>query len=74
MEEGIGVLVLGKNPFWKTNVALGKQHHQACVPIPHAKLLELLTSKAEARGIQVIVTEERSTSQASFLDVDPLPV
>jgi len=73
VEEGIGVLVLGKNPSWKTGVELGKKHHQAFVQIPHARFLELLTYKAEARGIRVLVTEERSTSQASFLDLDPLP-
>jgi transposase len=36
--------------------------------------LELLTYKAEASGIRVLVTEESYTSQASFLDLDPLPV
>ena len=74
MEEGIGVLVLGKNPFWKTNVELGKKHNQEFVQIPHARLLELLTYKAEACGIRVIFTEESYTSKASFLDLDPLPV
>jgi len=74
LTEGIGVLVLGKNPFWKTNVELGKKHNQEFVQIPHARLLELLTYKAEASGIQVIVTEESYTSKASFLDLDPLPV
>jgi putative transposase len=42
------------------------------VHIPHAKFLELLTYKAEALGIRVIVTEESYTSQASFLDLDVL--
>lgn len=74
VEEGIGVLVLGKNPFWKTSVELGKKHKQEFVQIPHARLLELLTYKAEARGIRVLVTEERYTSPASFLDLDPLPI
>ena len=72
--EGIGTLVLGKNPFWKTNVELGKKHNQEFVQIPHARFLEMLTYKAEAKGIRVIVTEESYTSQASFLDLDPLPV
>jgi putative transposase len=72
--EGIGVLILGKNPFWKTGVELGKKHNQEFVSIPHAKFLELLTYKAEVRGIKVIVTEESYTSKASFLDLDPLPV
>ena len=71
--EGIGTLVLGKNPFWKTRVELGKKHNQEFVQIPHATFLELLTYKAETLGIRVLVTEESYTSKASFLDLDPLP-
>jgi putative transposase len=71
--EGIGTLVLGKNPFWKTRVELGKENNQEFVQIPHATLLEMLTYKAEACGIKVLVTEESYTSRASFLDLDPLP-
>ena len=70
--EGIGTLVLGKNPFWKTKVELGKKHNQEFVQIPHATFLELLTYKAEAVSIRVMVTEESYTSQASFLDLDIL--
>ena len=33
----------------------------------------MLTDKAEAVGIAVILTEESYTSRASFLDRDPLP-
>jgi len=73
VEEGIGMLILGKNPFWKTQVELGKKHNQQFVQIPHAKFLDLLTYKAEAVGIRVIVTEESYTSKASFLDRDVLP-
>jgi putative transposase len=71
--EGIGTLILGKNPFWKTQVELGKKHNQEFVQIPHAKFLDLLTYKAETVGIRVIVTEESYTSKASFLDLDVLP-
>jgi putative transposase len=71
--ERIGTLVLGKNPFWKTGVELGKKNNQEFVQIPHAKFLELLTYKAEAVGIRVIVTEESYTSKASFVDRDVLP-
>jgi putative transposase len=71
--EGIGTLVLGKNPFWKTRVELGKKHNQEFVQIPHATFLELLTYKAESVGMRVMVTEESYTSQASFLDLDVLP-
>jgi putative transposase len=73
VSEGIGTLVLGKNPFWKTRVDLGKKHNQEFVQIPHATFLEMLTYKAEAKSIRVIVTEESYTSKASFLDLDSLP-
>ena len=67
------MLVLGKHPSWNTGVELGKKHHQEFVQIPHAWLLGLLTYKAEASGIRVLITEERYTSKASFLDLDPCP-
>ena len=73
VSEGIGTLVIGKNPFWKQQVELGKKHNQEFVQIPHAKFIELLTYKAELVGITVLITEESYTSKASFLDRDPLP-
>src|SRR5215469_9472763 len=73
VEEGIGTLVIGKNPFWKQGVALGRKHNQEFVQIPHARFIELLTYKAELVGITVLLTEESYTSRASFLDRDVLP-
>ncbi len=72
--EGIGTLVIGKNPLWKQEVRLGRRTNQQFVCIPHARFIEMLTYKAELVGIQVLVTEESYTSKASFLDADPLPV
>jgi len=74
VSEGIGLLIVGKNPLWKQEVEMGKRQNQNFVQIPHARLIELLTYKAALVGIQVIVTEESYTSKASFLDADPLPV
>jgi len=73
VEEGIGTLIIGKNPFWKQEVALGRKHNQEFVQIPHAKFIEMLTYKAELVGITVLLTEESYTSKASFLDRDVLP-
>jgi hypothetical protein len=42
--------------------------------IPHARFISMLTYKAELVDITVKVTEESSTSKASFLDLDPLPI
>jgi putative transposase len=72
--EGIGALVIDKNPFWKQEVNLGKRNNQNFVSIPHARFIDMLIYKAELVGIQVNVTEEGYTSKASFLDGDSLPV
>jgi putative transposase len=74
VQEGIGTLVIGKNLLWKQEVELGRVNNQHFVQLPHARFIEMLRYKAELAGIQVIVQEESYTSQASFLDLDPLPV
>jgi putative transposase len=73
-QEGIGLLIVGKNPLWKQEVEMGKRNNQNFVQIPHAKFIDLLTYKAELVGITVIITEESYTSRASFLDRDEIPV
>jgi putative transposase len=74
MAEGIDTLVIGNNPLWKQQVRLGKRTNQHVVCVPHARCIDMLTYKAELVGIWVRLTEESYTSQASFLDADPLPV
>jgi putative transposase len=74
ISEGIGTLVIGKNPLWKQEVEMGKRNNQQFVCIPHARFIDMLTYKAKLVGIHVIVTEESYTSKASFLDCDPIPV
>jgi putative transposase len=72
--EGIGTLVIGKNPLWKQEVELGRVNNQHFVQIPHARFIDMLSYKAKLAGIRVRVQEESYTSKASFLDADPLPV
>lgn len=72
--EGIGTLVIGKNPNWKQESHMRKKDNQHFVQISHARLIEMLTYKAKLVGIEVIVQEESYTSKASFLDLDPMPV
>jgi putative transposase len=72
--EGIGTLIIGKNPLWKQEVNLGRRNNQNFVSVPHARFIAMLTYKAALVGIQVRITEESYTSKASFLDADPLPV
>lgn len=74
VEEGIGTLIIGKNPEWKQEANMGKRNNQNFVQIPHARLIEVLSYKAELVGIEVILTEESYTSRASFLDLDSLLV
>ena len=74
VQEGIGQLCIGKNDGWKQEVELGKRGNQNFVQIPHARFIAMLQYKAELVGITVHLTEESYTSQASLLDLDPLPV
>ena len=74
VSEGLGTLVIGKNPFWKQEVELGRITNQHFVQIPHARFIQMLEYKARLAGIGVLLQEESYTSKASFLDLDPLPV
>ena len=69
----ISQLIIGNNAGWKQDINIGKNNNQSFTKIPHAKLIHLLTYKAELSGIEVIVTEESYTSKASALYNDPLP-
>jgi len=73
MKEGVGTVIIGKNPLWKQEASMGKRNNQNFVSIPHARLIDMLTYKAALVGIQVEVREESYTSKASFLDLDPIP-
>ena len=73
VQEGIGTLVIGKNPLWKQEVNLGRRSNQQFVQIPHARFIDQLTYKARLVGIQIVIQEESYTSKASFLDDDPIP-
>src|SRR6266566_4915710 len=73
VENGIGTVIVGKNPLWKQESTMGKRNNQNFVSIPHARLIDMLTYKAALVGIQVEVREESYTSKASFLDLDPIP-
>jgi len=73
VKEGVGTIIIGKNPLWKQEVNMGKRTNQNFVSIPHARFIEMLTYKAQLVGIQVEITEESYTSKASFLDLDEIP-
>src|SRR5258708_7803726 len=73
VENGIGTVIIGKNPLWKQESSMGKRNNQNFVAIPHARFINMLTYKATLVGIEVEVREESYTSKASFLDLDPIP-
>jgi len=73
VKEGVGTIIIGKNPLWKQETRMGKRTNQNFVQIPYARFINMLTYKAELVGIQVEVTEESYTSKASFLDLDNIP-
>jgi putative transposase len=73
VEEGVGTVIIGKNPLWKQECEMGRKNNQNFVSIPHARFIDMITYKASLVGIQVEVREESYTSQASFVDLDPLP-
>ena len=71
--EGIGTLIIGKNPNWKQEAEMRKKDKQHFVQIPHARFVDMLCYKAKLVGIQVVLQEESYTSKASFLDSDAIP-
>jgi putative transposase len=73
VKEGVGTIIVGKNPLWKQEASMGKRNNQNFVAIPHARFIDMLTYKASLVGIQVEIQEESYTSKASFLDLDPIP-
>ena len=74
VKEGVGTIIIGKNPLWKQEVNNGRHNNQNFVCIPHARFIEMLTYKASLVGIQVELQEESYTSQASFLNLDDIPI
>ena len=74
VKHGIGRIIIGKNGGWKSGMNLGKKTNQNFQYIPFERLIQKIQYKAAMVGIEVVLTEEAYTSQASFLDNDPLPV
>ena len=54
----IGILIIGQNQNWKQEIKFGKKNNQQFVNIPHYRLIEMLTYKAQLKGIKVIITEK----------------
>src|SRR5262249_6008503 len=61
---------------WQTNPThvLGHPQLPQLPQLPQARFIQMLTYRAELVGVQVRISEESSTSKASFLDAHLLPV
>jgi putative transposase len=71
---GSGTRGSGTHDGWKQAMALGTRHNQTVVTVPPARFVQLLTYRAALVGRRVVLTAERSTSQAHFVAGDRLPV
>ena len=72
-EQGVEVLVVGKNLGWKNGVDLGKAQNRRFGRIPHAKLIEMMSQKCMEAGIAVLAREESWTSACSFAANEAFP-
>ena len=70
--HNIEQLVVGRTPFWKQEVQLGKVTNQNFVCIPFALLQKQLQYKCTEWGINYTPITEEYTSKCSFLDFESL--
>ena len=71
---GANKVIVGHNEGWKQEAGMGHVNNQSFVSIPHSRFVAQLRYKCERAGITLVTVEESYTSQASFLDLDPMPV
>lgn len=72
IENNIGTIVIGHNKGWKDEINIGRKNNQKFVNIPHSKLIDKISYKAELAGIRVKVPEESYTSKIDHLALEPL--
>lgn len=70
LEYKIGTIVIGKNNGWKNKANIGKVNNQKFVNIPHSKLIQQITYKAEDVGIVVKEQQESHTSKCDALALE----
>ena len=73
IQENVCMVYMGHNDGSKQNINIGRVNNQNFVTIPIMILIQMLTYKLEAVGIQLVLTEESYTSKASALDFDDIP-
>ncbi len=70
----IGTLIVGYNLDWTRAMNHGTRHNQNFVQIPYGPLRNQLENLCQRDGIRYVEQEESYTSQASFLEGDPMPI
>ena len=73
-EHRVGTIVVGTSPLWKQGSGMGKANNQNFTSVPHFLLRKMITYKAQAAGINVILQEESYTSKADVTSKDCMPV
>lgn len=73
VSAGVGHVVIGWSPGFKSKMNLGRKTNQKFALIPHRRFVDELTRKLTEAGITVTEQEESYTSKASFLDGDDIP-
>ena len=68
VKRNIDVIVIGKNKNWKQNADMSKQNNQNFESVPFNTFIQMITYKANMKGIKVIEIEEKYTSGTSCLD------
>ena len=74
VENRIDTIVIGDNAGWKQESRMDHVRNQNFVQLPFDSLKWMVTYLAGEKGISVIRQEESYTSQASFPDMDSIPV
>lgn len=70
IENNIGTIVIGQNKGWKNEINIGRKNNQSFVNVPHLKLIDKVSYKAELVGIKVIFNEESYTSKCDSLALE----
>lgn len=68
VSNDISTVVIGHNKEWKQDINIGKKNNQKFVQIPFNTFINMITYKAQMKGIKVIQREESYTSKCSFMD------
>jgi IS605 OrfB family transposase len=72
VRQNVGMLAVGYNAGWKTNVYMGRKNNQKFVQIPFARLTSYLKYKCELSGITFVEHEESYTSKCDALALEPI--